>query len=41
MEIMLLIIYMKNSLQKLKKDEVLVARTPFVICTRVKTLHSR
>ena len=41
MEIMLLIIYMKNSSQKLKKDEVLVARALFVICTRVTTLHSR
>ena len=32
---------MKNSSQKLKKDEVLVARALFVICTRVTLkIHS-
>ena len=38
---MLLIIYMKNSSQKLKKDEVLAERALFVICTRVTLkIHS-
>ena len=36
----LLIICMKNASQKLKTDEILAARALFVICTRVKTLHS-